>query len=577
MRVPCPCPSLFWRDRAGAVIGKTSSFGGINVANTFNSRLQPLQMYVTTATISGTTLTQLQSMPCPTVSASIMGRSYNFSAGSDNGNVQSITNCLTTTRSQNFLYDPLNRIWQAYTSGPNWGETYSSTAYAAGTPFSSAYAGIIDAWGNLTKRSGVTGKTNTDSLNLTALTNNQLSGSNYDAAGNMTSNSPASYQYDAENRLISTASYTYTYDGDGSRVEKSSGSTGTLYWRGPGGDPISESSLTGTSQEEYIFFGGTRVARRDVTGSVVHYYFSDHLGSHAMVENATGSACEQDIDYYPYGGVEEDYCSNGPTQHYKFTGKERDSESGLDNFGARYDASSMGRFMTPDPLMASAHASNPQTWNRYAYALNNPLRYVDPDGMAACTDKDKCVEVTVNVIYDQNANKGKGLTDQQKGDIQKQILAKAQDQFGTSKIKLDLSFTAGKISVDSQGNASFSGLQKGALNLLFTSGAPYSATQGDAGATSKASGNYLSVIDVANTEFDVKETVPHELAHQFLGDPDRTPNKDALIDAGFHIYREADIGVRNFFQRQGVSQTDYQQGARKFSPPQTQENITPKQ
>jgi RHS repeat-associated protein len=367
---------------AGVVIGKTSSFGGINVANTFNSRLQPLQMYITTATISGTTLTQLQSMTCPTVSASIMGRSYNFSAGSsDNGNVQSITNCLTTARSQNFLYDPLNRIWQAYSSGSNWGETYSSTAYAAGTAFSSAYAGIIDAWGNLTHRSGVTFKTNTDSLNVTALTNNQLTGFTYDAAGNMTINSGANYQYDAENRLITTAGYTYTYDGDGNRVEKSSGSTGTLYWRGPSGDPISESSLTGTSQEEYIFFGGSRIARRDVTGSVVHYYFSDHLGSHAMVENATGSSCEQDIDYYPYGDVEEDYCPN-VSQHYKFTGKERDAESSLDYFGARYYGNSLARWMSPDLInVTEDRVLNPaNTLSKYAYGGNNPLKYVDTNG-----------------------------------------------------------------------------------------------------------------------------------------------------------------------------------------------------
>jgi RHS repeat-associated protein len=65
----------------------------------------------------------------------------------------------------------------------------------------------------------------------------------------------------------------------------------------------------------------------------------------------------------------------------QFTGKERDAESGLDNFGARYDASSMGRFMTPDPLMASAKVWNPQTWNRYAYARNNPLAIVDPTGL----------------------------------------------------------------------------------------------------------------------------------------------------------------------------------------------------
>lgn len=66
---------------------------------------------------------------------------------------------------------------------------------------------------------------------------------------------------------------------------------------------------------------------------------------------------------------------------YKFTGKERDSESGLDNFGARFDASSLGRFMTPDPLLNSGHPARPQSWNRYAYAFNNPLRITDPTGL----------------------------------------------------------------------------------------------------------------------------------------------------------------------------------------------------
>jgi RHS repeat-associated protein len=66
---------------------------------------------------------------------------------------------------------------------------------------------------------------------------------------------------------------------------------------------------------------------------------------------------------------------------YRFTGKERDAESGLDNFGARYDASSLGRFMTPDPKMLSRlKMGDPQQWNMYAYTRNNPLTYVDPDG-----------------------------------------------------------------------------------------------------------------------------------------------------------------------------------------------------
>ena len=101
------------------------------------------------------------------------------------------------------------------------------------------------------------------------------------------------------------------------------------------------------------------------------------------------------------------------TSPWRFTGKERDSETGLDNFGARYNASTMGRFMTPDPLMASAHVSNPQTWNRYSYALNNPLRYIDPLGLfpspAYNCDKDhkQCLNDEQRRILDNSTGKDK--------------------------------------------------------------------------------------------------------------------------------------------------------------------------
>jgi RHS repeat-associated protein len=103
-----------------------------------------------------------------------------------------------------------------------------------------------------------------------------------------------------------------------------------------------------------------------------------------MVENATGSACEQDIDYYPYGGQEHDYCPN-VAQNYKFTGKERDAESGLDNFGARYYASNFGRFMTPDwaarpTAVPYAVFGDPQSLNLYGYFRNDPISRVDADG-----------------------------------------------------------------------------------------------------------------------------------------------------------------------------------------------------
>ncbi len=350
----------------------------ISEALTYNNRLQPLQMYYTTGTISQTTLTQLQQSACPTVMATIMNTSYNFAWGtSDNGNVQFITNCRNTNRTQNFAYDSLNRISQGYSSGSIWGEAFT-----------------IDPWGNMTNENPIAGKTSHEGLNTSANVNNQLVGYGYDAAGNMTSNGNANYNYDAENRINATANLSYIYDGDGNRVEKctegtspgacATGATGTLYWRNIGGDTLAESTLAGTMQEEYVFFSGKRIARRDVSGGAVHYYFSDHLGSHGVVTNATGSSCEQDIDYYPYGGQENDYC-NAVAQNYKFTGKERDSESGLDNFGARYHASSLGRFMTPDwaarpAAVPYAMFGNPQSLNLYTYLRNNPLAGADADG-----------------------------------------------------------------------------------------------------------------------------------------------------------------------------------------------------
>ena len=67
----------------------------------------------------------------------------------------------------------------------------------------------------------------------------------------------------------------------------------------------------------------------------------------------------------------------------KFTGKERDAETGLDYFGARYFSGAQGRFTSPDPEIIPRDITNPQVWNKYAYTLNNPLRNVDPDGRAS--------------------------------------------------------------------------------------------------------------------------------------------------------------------------------------------------
>jgi RHS repeat-associated protein len=88
---------------------------------------------------------------------------------------------------------------------------------------------------------------------------------------------------------------------------------------------------------------------------------------------------------------------DGPSQHVLLdtryrgansTGKERDAESGLDDFGARYFGSSLGRFMSSDGPFSDQNNENPQSWNLYTYARNNPLRFTDADGRACVQQED---------------------------------------------------------------------------------------------------------------------------------------------------------------------------------------------
>jgi RHS repeat-associated protein len=144
--------------------------------------------------------------------------------------------------------------------------------------------------------------------------------------------------------------------------------------------------LTSTSTSSQGDFDNVRL-----NGSTIYYYVSDHLGTARVVTSASGVVLD-DSDFYPFG-AERSYLSSSGNS-YKFTGKERDSESGLDNFGARYNSSSMGRFMTPDPLLNSGRPWEPQSWNRYAYARNNPLNIIDPTGLydlaSNCREDKKC-------------------------------------------------------------------------------------------------------------------------------------------------------------------------------------------
>jgi len=117
--------------------------------------------------------------------------------------------------------------------------------------------------------------------------------------------------------------------------------------------------------------------------STLHFYLDGPLGSRRVQTDYAG-VVEQTCTSLPYGDGES--CAPSPTGHL-FTGKERDTESGNDYFGARYYASSMGRFMSPDPMgIASGSLTNPQSLNLYSYVLNNPLIGIDPDGRECVWD-----------------------------------------------------------------------------------------------------------------------------------------------------------------------------------------------
>jgi RHS repeat-associated protein len=124
---------------------------------------------------------------------------------------------------------------------------------------------------------------------------------------------------------------------------------------------------------------GTYILNSAKTDTIFYYDHSDWLGTERARINLSGTACEK-IASLAFGDGQTIASTCGEISPMHFTGKERDTESGLDYFGARHNGSSIGRFMTVDPSRMSAFIEDPQSWNRYSYVHNNPLRLVDKNG-----------------------------------------------------------------------------------------------------------------------------------------------------------------------------------------------------
>lgn len=332
----------------------------------FNSRLQVTQLGLGTSS-TDTSLWKLE---------------YDFGTTDNNGNIKTQTTTVPTIDPlvQTFTYDSLDRLKTATetaNSSQTWKQTFTYDRYGNRN---------FDAGNTTTLGSCATAICNpTIDVNTNRFTGGQ--GYTYDLAGNIIQD-PDGRQFtfngdnkqtevkDASNNVIGT----YHYDGDGKRIKKVSANETTLF----------------------VYSGGKLVAEYQLTESTpttptTQYLTTDMLESPRVISDQAGNIVSR-RDFMPFGeeitglgGRSSGVGYNPDNIRQKFTGYEKDDETGLDFAEARYYNSKNGRFTAVDPLLTSGKSADPQTFNRYSYTMNNPLVMTDPTGMQAGEDESEIV------------------------------------------------------------------------------------------------------------------------------------------------------------------------------------------
>jgi RHS repeat-associated protein len=323
------------------------------------------------------TLNQLyQRMTTSPSGTPLMNMTYNYTAGANNGQIASSSDAVTGEKIT-YTYDSLKRLVNA---------TSTSLAPGNATIWSDAYT--YDPFGNLIGMTPGGNGAPTLSQSITVSggqPTNQFTGVSYDTNGNVTAYGPppaAALGYDVANRLATVnTTNAYAYDPANLRVYFNTAGTETLYFYGLGGKKLatytiapSGSQVSFTFLSRNIYFAGKLISAEGKAVSV------DRLGS--VRWNATAG----NHTYYPYG-AEYSATSNDTEKYASYT---RDSLTGLDYAMNRYYSSAWGRFMTPDPSYASMDLRIPQSWNRYMYALGDPIAGSDPTGLDDVDDNDGC-------------------------------------------------------------------------------------------------------------------------------------------------------------------------------------------
>jgi RHS repeat-associated protein len=225
---------------------------------------------------------------------------------------------------------------------------------------------------------------------------------------------------------VTDMGYTYTYDGQNRRFESNlPGGVRHYFYQGSSASVIAEYPVNlGLPWTDYVYLSGERVAK-NVNGTV-SYYFGDHLGSTALMTDASGNVLSNFPHKYTAFGMDDPHYV-APSETRRYTGKERDAESELDYFEARYNSSGLGRFTSPDPLgwlswqhgrsrdRFNALLYNPQHLDMYAYTGDDPVTWTDPTGLYTCNGtKQQCATVKAAVATIKEASGSAALTLSQK-------------------------------------------------------------------------------------------------------------------------------------------------------------------
>jgi RHS repeat-associated protein len=278
---------------------------------------------------------------------------------------------IVTLGSDSFVYDRFGRI---------------ATAMAGGKTQTFTY----DRHGNITKIA-TTGEADND---IGIGTKNRLSGATYDNAGNLLSYHGGTFVYDGlnvvtESRPTGGNRRLYLYNASNERI-----ATIEIL---PGNQRRADYTIRDSSarvlrrvrrhpngawswEQDYIYRGSQLLAAEVPTSEKIRFFHLDHLGTPRLV-TGNGGAKLSERAYGAFGRgftvVDAQQATPEPNEAAQFTGHERDSFQ-LDYMRARYYDPMMGRFLSVDKV--SGNVGNPQSWNRYAYAYNSPLKNIDPDG-----------------------------------------------------------------------------------------------------------------------------------------------------------------------------------------------------